>query len=83
MDFKADFRLLLLVGVGVVAASWAFANTGNIQALTTTGTNGYVSMVRGLEAPSSGGVVGGAGNFAGNTGLAGGSYYTSPNYQAN
>jgi hypothetical protein len=65
MDFKADVRFLLLLGAGVVAASWALYNAGPVAELTRTGTNGYVSMVRGLEAqPSGAGIAGGMGNFS-------------------
>jgi hypothetical protein len=65
MDFiKTDFRMALLFGFGLVAAAWAFANAGAIDELTKTGTNGYVSMIRGLEPPQGGGIAGGSGSFA-------------------
>ena len=67
MDFKGDVRFLLLLGAGVVAASWALFNAGAVAQLVGTGTNGYISMVRGLESPQQGGgVAGGAGGFASN-----------------
>jgi hypothetical protein len=79
MNLNWDIRTLLLLGVGVVAGSWALYNAGAVAQLTQTGTNGYVSMVRGLEAPQpGGGIAGGAGNFspAATTGYGGApSYY--------
>jgi hypothetical protein len=80
MDFKADVRFFLLLAAGVVAAAWGFANAGAVDELTKTGTNGYISMVRGLEPPqySGAGIAGGAGNFspAATTGYGGApSYY--------
>jgi hypothetical protein len=79
MNLNFDVRFLLLLGAGVVAAAWAFANAGPIDELTKTGTNGYVSMVRGLEPPQgAGGIAGGSGNFspAATTGYGGApSYY--------
>jgi hypothetical protein len=71
-DFQKDIRFWLLLGAGVVAAAWAFRYASDVNSLVQTGTNGYVSMVQGLEPPGSGGVGGGAGNFQGNPG---GTYY--------
>lgn len=79
MDFKADTRFLLLLGAGVVAASWALFNAGAVAQLVQTGTNGYVSMVRGLESPQ-GGATGGAGAIPTNTALLSGQPYSVPNY---
>lgn len=66
MDFKGDVRFLLLLGAGVVAAAWAVTYSGSVAQLVQTGTNGYVSMVRGLEPSTSagGGIMGGGGNFS-------------------
>lgn len=62
MDFKGDVRLILLLGAGVVAAAWAVYNAGPVAQLVGTGTNGYVSMIQGLEPPQArGGIAGGAG----------------------
>ena len=73
MDFKGDVRFLLLLGAGVVAAAWAVYNAGPVAQLVGTGTNGYISMVQGLEPPQArGGIAGGAGNFTSNTGMTGG-----------
>lgn len=77
---KGDFRFLLLLGAGVVAAAWAVTYYGAVGQLVSTGTNGYVSMVRGLEPPQvgGGGVAGGGGNFAAGSGLgAGGTTYST------
>lgn len=64
---QGDIRFLLLLGAGVVAASWALFNAPAVAQLVGTGTNGYISMVRGLESPQGGGgVSGGAGNFPSN-----------------
>lgn len=76
---KFDGRILLLAGVAVVAAGWAVTYAGAVQQLVTTGTNGYVTLVRGLEPPAIASAYGGAGNFAANTGLMSGQpYSTSP-----
>lgn len=64
MDFKGDVRFLLLLGAGVVAAAWAFTYAGSVQQLVSTGTNGYITMVQGLEpAAARGGVMGGGGTI--------------------
>jgi hypothetical protein len=62
---KGDFRFLLLLGAGVVAAAWAVNYAGAVNQLVGTGTNGYVTMVQGLEPPQArSGIAGGAGNFS-------------------
>lgn len=76
MDFKGDVRFLLLLGAGVVAAAWAVTYSGAVSQLVSTGTNGYIAMVDGLEPPAiRGGPTGGAGTIPQSTGL---SSYGSP-----
>jgi hypothetical protein len=81
MDLNKDIRFWLLLGAGVVAAAWAVTYAGSVDELVRTGTNGYVSMVQGLEPPQlRSGVAGGAGNFAPSATFSGSTGYgsTSP-----
>jgi hypothetical protein len=66
MNLNFDVRFLLLLGAGVVAGAWALTYAGSVDQLVRTGTNGYVSMVRGLEPPNVGGsgIAGGSGSFS-------------------
>jgi hypothetical protein len=62
---QADFRLILVWGLAIAAGAWGLVYAGSVRELVTTGTNGYVSMIHGLEPPNlGGGVAGGSGNFS-------------------
>jgi hypothetical protein len=81
---KADFRMILLLGVGIVALGWGVTYYQPIAQLVGTGTNGYLTMVHGLEPPQIAGSYGsgtiGAGQFQSGTAMSGGAMIPSGPY---